>query len=1285
MSRAAMHAWVARAFLGFLFTVLLGGGVRTVYAEDARDSNEVKLEGGGGQTGTGGAGSGEAGAKLAEATATDPCGQKAQDDASKVAATCAQFEPACPQVCAKTGASGYCHAEYMGFAEQKVRLYYFTNVVELMYMLNPGALELKYPGAAQTTMEVEADLLAKECTYNLALKKETDAKNKLQTAEREAADAERSSTTAVANRKTAEQNPAVADASNTQHDAAVKALEACKTAEGAASTKKDAAQKTLGQAQTDLQNAQASLETARVVIEVERELATTRFGLARDHGPLYVAYGNTSFEDPLLRVTLIGLPDNMQVIVRGRQEDVRKVVAIIKEVDAPAPQARLTLWTLELNSDTSPGSNERMNQALMEVEEEFAGCREEISAVLSILKDTITEEVITATSGKIPLMEPNYPLERFLFYDFNVLRRLGYDIEEVLPFDTLMMLGLQLKSDSLRQGDYAEWIKYCCDSSNVSATTNERNSVSHKSDPMMDELTGGNAWKNFVFTRYIIPDPLNIATLGDALIVLQLAQKKYQIEIVDKFEKRLTQQLNELCQNTNKLECYKMNRLRRLLNVYDYSDCMQAQFNGNSNRTDSNKNLNGNQQLLIAALQRSALERFLPASSLMEYEIELQTYALVYNLSKCWNDPLIHKIMMEQNETSLFNDVSSQCITAPTTDHEWEVLCNSVFTSDDADQASQKVYAALTSSSSSSSRIASTVIEHCTTNIIQYYKKHYNEYKNNQISQNAVSYIVHKTSYVLQTYYLYKAYGNNHNNLGSWLFHEFDMSWASQNGQIAGISSRQQKFYVPEEIEPQIAQADELLKQMNQAMEDEIDEYFVRPMLDRLRKKMLKLKLGVGVIQRTGILATNRMVARVDPRASAQLEMVTEEDYLEGFKQLLSVLEEVQDQDMYTSQNLQLAQQLVDFHNTDRTEIYGITSGNLFKVTPVFDPSGEALRFKLDYNYSTRITDPGGASGGPHASLPRIEKHDVNTEVQLSNLEIREVSRFESNVSIGIPPSRSGGIPFIKEDPLFKDIPFIGYFTRRQGRSAVVQQNLIFAQTTIYPSITDIVRAMTTPIPDIAYLLEQTANENQASDSGQAREGAAATQTGYICAWKASAQGAVPTGTVLYPNVQLDGFDKLPFFYHGCQPALQKKLDSFDQLKKPNAVPVIIVTFTLHELQSDPQGACQKGVTYGYAENLELVGVMDIPIPEQKKPAEVKPGQAASQTAASFRQLSYDYDTSTSLEMLLIEQGLLQQAAAKEGEAAQDGGAKAGAAATEPGQAGASGDQPKKEGRDDKG
>jgi hypothetical protein len=255
--------------------------------------------------------------------------------------------------------------------------------------------------------------------------------------------------------------------------------------------------------------------------------------------------------------------------------------------------------------------------------------------------------------------------------------------------------------------------------------------------------------------------------------------------------------------------------------------------------------------------------------------------------------------------------------------------------------------------------------------------------------------------------------------------------------QITGLSS----------ASPRVAAADEMLKSLIIALEDDLSRDFIQPMIKHVRERLLtQANVRVGVIQRESMLATNRGKARIDPRASAQLAVGTEQDILTGIQQLAQIYMTVQ-----SGGALAALGALQKQPREPAPEIYALTTGNRFEVTPVFDPSGQALRFKFDFVGSTNIQEPNGSTS---TQLPRIERHTVNTEVQLSNLETREISRFESTARLGRPTEYSGGLPIFKDLPGFRPwVPLVGWFVRKGGSNAVAQQSVIFGQTTMYPTI----------------------------------------------------------------------------------------------------------------------------------------------------------------------------------------------------------------------------------------
>ncbi|MGV3721781.1 MAG: hypothetical protein ACO1SX_12790, partial [Actinomycetota bacterium] len=248
------------------------------------------------------------------------------------------------------------------------------------------------------------------------------------------------------------------------------------------------------------------------------------------------------------------------------------------------------------------------------------------------------------------------------------------------------------------------------------------------------------------------------------------------------------------------------------------------------------------------------------------------------------------------------------------------------------------------------------------------------------------------------------------------------------------------------------------LKAMVQGVDDDMRRLFIEPMFDRIRKRIVKEDVGVGVVNRTSVLGSNRLVARVDPRASANLAMGDDLNVLEGALQLFQFGGGIAAGGLPGA--IQGLQQLDRQRKPPPPAIYGLGTGNLFEVTPIGDPSGQAVRFRFDFVSQTQIREPSGVTD---PQLPRIERHSVNTEVQVSNLEVREFSRFQTNAKLGLPTRKSGGIPILKDLPLIKEIPLVGWFSKRTGKAASVQQNLIVGQTTILPTIADVFQLLSDP------------------------------------------------------------------------------------------------------------------------------------------------------------------------------------------------------------------------------
>ncbi|HWD40736.1 MAG TPA: hypothetical protein VG944_17945, partial [Fimbriimonas sp.] len=208
----------------------------------------------------------------------------------------------------------------------------------------------------------------------------------------------------------------------------------------------------------------------------------------------------------------------------------------------------------------------------------------------------------------------------------------------------------------------------------------------------------------------------------------------------------------------------------------------------------------------------------------------------------------------------------------------------------------------------------------------------------------------------------------------------------------------------------------------------------------------------VGAWSSETILASNRLAARIEPSASASVAQGGTIDALGGALMIANLVK--------TAGGTNIAGDLgaiQDWSKSQKREapgVYGVGTGNIFEVTPVLDPSGQAIRFRFNYLASTQVREPSGVTD---PQLNHVEHNSVNTEVMLDNLAIRRVATFQSNAQLGLPASKSGGLPIFKDLPVLKEIPLLGWFTYRiGGRKPVVQQSIILTQAAIYPTLEDL-------------------------------------------------------------------------------------------------------------------------------------------------------------------------------------------------------------------------------------
>lgn len=680
------------------------------------------------------------------------------------------------------------------------------------------------------------------------------------------------------------------------------------------------------QARDDLAAAQAAVVRQRRSAFLAANAESEAFAQARDNAPFWFGPAVAFSSDPVKRVLMFAFDDSKTIFLRGKESDLNVVKDIIARFDSPAPQARLTLWTLEMSSDTSPKGTKHFNEALQIIEEELANNRALTAAAVSYLRDCISEEVNQVAA-----------VEQAKFKDPAVSRALGQDL-------------YRLTRLYFYQPEVAERLGL-------------------PREPIHDNLE--NAKLAAQTTRLLAPDPAGTTTLGEALMVLSLGRRINRVRIMNRFRDGLKQRLEELALHDT---------------FSDEEDTWKD--DGSSKFFTSTRRALG---LDVAGGANPALE------PLTAMQLEILHAAEKLALQRA-----------TRHLKSLLGELKAL-------DAEQKSL-------DPERTAKRRVQLAAR-------------------------------------RMSLVPQVLVITDWIKRQTGLDPRVELNRDDKGNFTVSALRMS-DTQVAELSGFAEVAGSLNPLRTANARVAAADQMLKELIIAVEDDMERTFVQRMLNRLRRRITrdKIGVGVGVMQRTSMLATNRLLARVDPRASAQLPVGEEQNILESVRQLSQIVLAGQ-----AGGPLALIGALDRQPREPPPEVFGINTGNTFQVTPIFDPSGQALRFKFDFVGITRIQEPDGSTS---RQVPRIERHTVNTEVQLSNLEMREVSRFESNVRVGRPTEYSGGLPIVRDIPkkVRPYLPLLAWFVRRGGKAAVVQQSLIFGQTTMYPTIGDIMELLTPPL-----------------------------------------------------------------------------------------------------------------------------------------------------------------------------------------------------------------------------
>ena len=761
------------------------------------------------------------------------------------------------------------------------------------------------------------------------------------------------------------------------------------------------------------QTAASRKAVSQAVITAQQENAA--FASARDNAPYYARrpdFNAGPATDPLQRVMLFGFPDSKTIFIRGGEEDVDAVMQMLADFDRPQAQTLMTLWSMEISSDASTGGYKSASKALTALRQGLESARIETDTTLDLLRECINAEAqqdilaYTKTllqTGPSNLRGSKADIDTEMAYIQNV------PPEEIAPLafydpEVIHHLGWQ------------------------------------------DDFQYNHASRLFLTT--LLPNPSAPTTLAEALVILSLTTPARRGAIEGQFLHKIPPRVNSAL----KRAFPKVGWLNKTP-ALDYTNLMR--FLGFSQQGDEKS---AAESLKVKGASSGNFMSSNPAKSQADYA-QQQILPEAYVASQPGEGGADIASLRREMIAYLQNREGKNALDS------MKRFSARIALQGQARHLLARVQKSLSASQGASPKI-NPVLLSAMQNIAEknvlmrrlLEDDHYLTAANLDKAMEALDFSKYSEKNPFVSVWIRKQFEDNLGPSAS------SPTWLDDPEKMQSRLQALGSALSGRHLNSREAALNEMLKTYVRNIDDDLKRQFVEPMFEQVRTEMLNNKgIGVGVIQRTQVLGSNRLSARVDPSASAALPIGETENALAAALQLGQIAAAVGTGGASTA--------LTVLNGLDRLPkdapkgVYGITTGNVFQVTPVVDPSGQAMRFRFDYVLSSPIREPNGVTD---PKLSGIDRHSVNTEVQLSNMEIRLISQYEANNRLGITPLTTGGIPVLKDIPIFKELPLIGWFTRRTGHAAVTQQSLLLGQTTIFPTIRDICDLLIRPtvIPD---------------------------------------------------------------------------------------------------------------------------------------------------------------------------------------------------------------------------
>ncbi len=812
------------------------------------------------------------------------------------------------------------------------------------------------------------------------------------------------------------------------------------TVETSAQTRVTALQTQVNTLQTQYTTAQQAEATASSALTTAREnaflaaaLESRNFAAARDNAPFWVAQPKTPIlgqTDPVQRVMLYGSPDSKTLFIRGRQEDIDRVKQMVQKLDRPEAQAEMTLYTIQINSDTSKH-----------------GVKEAQAAGKIVQDELIIEKTATQTASDL------------------LCERLNNEFAQAHA----AALKDPKNKDLVAQGDLSEDEASSWRTILAAAPTQVRDLVRFYGLDLLADigLKPGDIGDGFPADVILdaIPRPQNTATMAEALVAIALTDSHRRCKIVGEFE------------------------------GLKFDDCACPELDLSlKDHLKSALVISGN--TVEHTADRPRVPGMSPQSfGLVRNELAGMQYGSFINLERIVG---LHGTGPEI--LSLREDVLTQLKLRLPGLLTTRIKQNLQIVEDQLADLKRLNDLLSSQSSPSEKNSALAVIRRESATVLASVNGLVAAAAARGRLTNSPAYP--NATLLTQIYDAIDALNTQLNRkpiapLGQAAVapsQDLTAQVALAQGEIAKSLPLLQDLLrtarsTPTPVQPddwydryhaQLARANETLIRLMHGIDDDVKANFVNPMVERLGSRLLDLKLGVGLFQKTTILASNRLIANVDPQASAEFAGQTDNP-LQDLTNFMTLFGGAVTGSKGSPGSLTgpLAAALApgagaavgtlgavkgfagaasSLPANAPPAVYGVTSGNSFTVTPVFDPTGQALRFRLDFLSSTQIRE---SDNSLSPAFPRIERHSVNTEVRLSNFETANVSEFLVNSRLGKPAGKWGGIPFFKDIYPFSQVPIIGWFTKREAQFSEVQQSLILTQTSMYPTIQDIIELLT--------------------------------------------------------------------------------------------------------------------------------------------------------------------------------------------------------------------------------